>query len=117
MAGAAPSEATNSDYGRSVCLSAIQTRVERKQSVPEQPRELGTSGLGVSPMKGIGGKKLGRVDPARRPVILSGLQPEQEKAIDVFREIYGMLEDYAPAWYSEELHERAKRALRALARG
>jgi hypothetical protein len=62
-------------------------------------------------------KKLGRADPARKHENLSGLQAEQEKAIDVFQEIYELLEDYAPAWFSKKLHERTKEALRVLGRG
>jgi len=42
---------------------------------------------------------------------------ERERSIDVFQEIYKLLEDYAPAWYSEELHGRTKAALRILGRG
>jgi hypothetical protein len=30
----------------------------------------------------------------------------------VLRELYELLEDYAPAWYSEEHHERAVAALK-----
>jgi hypothetical protein len=62
------------------------------------------------------GERPGGVDSAREHRTLSEPQTEQEKAIEVFREIYEMLEDYAPAWYSEELHERAKKALRVLGR-
>lgn len=34
------------------------------------------------------------------------------KAIDVFVELYELLEQYSPAWYGEELHERVQDALR-----
>jgi hypothetical protein len=63
-----------------------------RQSEPEQPEEAGT----------VQGK-------------LTELA-ERERAIDVFQEIYKLLEDYAPAWFSEELHERMKAALRILGR-
>jgi hypothetical protein len=42
---------------------------------------------------------------------------ERERTIDVFQEIYKLLEDYAPAWYSEELHGRTEAALRIFGRG
>jgi uncharacterized protein (UPF0276 family) len=38
----------------------------------------------------------------------------REKAIEVLGELYSLLEDYGPAWYSEHLHYQAEAALRAL---
>lgn len=35
----------------------------------------------------------------------------QAKAIEVFAELYELLEQYSPAWYGEDLHERAQDAL------
>ena len=52
----------------------------------------------------------------RKALKLTRLRGKQGKAIDVFCEIYQLLEDFAPAWYSEELHERANEALRVLGR-
>lgn len=62
------------------------------------------------------GKTPGRVDSAKRDAPPPQVQAKQEKAIDVFREIYELLEDYAPTWYSQELHERMREALRVLGR-
>jgi hypothetical protein len=52
----------------------------------------------------------------RRAADLARLRAKQEKAIDVFCEVYRLLEDFAPAWYPEELRERTKEALRILGR-
>jgi len=49
-------------------------------------------------------------------------EPEKRKApaalnpIIVLRELFELLEDYAPAWYSEENHRRAEAILKAGAR-
>ena len=49
-------------------------------------------------------------------------EPEKRKApaalnpITVLRELFELLEDYAPAWYSEENHRRAEAILKAGAR-
>ena len=34
--------------------------------------------------------------------------------VDVYTEMFNLLEDYAPAWYTEELHTRAAAGLDAL---
>jgi len=39
-----------------------------------------------------------------------------ERVGNTIVELYQLLEGYAPAWYTEELHERAEAALRALGR-
>jgi hypothetical protein len=39
---------------------------------------------------------------------------DKAAALGVFAELYELLEDYAPTWYSEDLHHRAEAALRAL---
>lgn len=39
---------------------------------------------------------------------------DREEAVDsraVLRELFELLEDYAPAWYTEKLHNRAAAAL------
>lgn len=36
------------------------------------------------------------------------------KAIRVFADLCELLEEYAPSWYSEEVHDRAQRALHLL---
>jgi len=33
------------------------------------------------------------------------------EAVEVFAEMFALLDDYAPAWYSEDLHDRAQAAL------
>ena len=42
-----------------------------------------------------------------RPIKLS-------QAVETFAQMFELLEDYAPAWYSEDLHNRAEAALRHL---
>ena len=39
-----------------------------------------------------------------RPIKLS-------QAVETFAQMFELLEDYAPTWYSEELHHRAEAAL------
>lgn len=40
------------------------------------------------------------------------LELQRSKLTDALGELYGLLEEYAPAWYTESHHERAKFALR-----
>jgi hypothetical protein len=42
------------------------------------------------------------------------LNIERTKAVDTLTELVKLLEDYAPTWYTEEIHERAEAALRTL---
>jgi len=35
-------------------------------------------------------------------------------AVEALAELYELLEEYAPVWYSEDLHHRAEAALRVL---
>jgi hypothetical protein len=42
------------------------------------------------------------------------LQPQLASVIEAFRELFNLLEEYAPPWYTEEHHNRAVAALRAL---
>jgi hypothetical protein len=37
---------------------------------------------------------------------------EQPEAIEVLEELFLLLEEYAPAWYTERLHNRVRSALR-----
>jgi hypothetical protein len=39
---------------------------------------------------------------------------DRAKAIDVMAELYRLLEDYGPTWYTEDLHYQSEAALRAL---
>ena len=41
-------------------------------------------------------------------------QMTRTEVTEVFAELFALLEDYGPAWYSEELHDRAEAALEAL---
>lgn len=38
----------------------------------------------------------------------------RSEAVKVFAKMFELLEEYAPAWYSEDLHDRAQAALRHL---
>jgi hypothetical protein len=42
------------------------------------------------------------------------LQPQLAAIVEAFRELFNLLEEYAPSWYTEEHHNRAVAALRAL---
>ena len=48
-----------------------------------------------------------------QPKRSDAFQPQSEFA-GVFRELFNLLEEYAPLWYTEEHHNRAVAALRAL---
>lgn len=37
---------------------------------------------------------------------------QRSEAVAVFAEMFDLLEEYAPVWYSEEMHKRAEAALR-----
>jgi hypothetical protein len=39
---------------------------------------------------------------------------DKAAAVEALAELYELLEEYAPTWYSEELHHRAEAALRVL---
>ena len=39
------------------------------------------------------------------------LKVDLAEAVDSFAELYDLLEDYSPMWYSEEIHDRAQSAL------
>lgn len=41
-----------------------------------------------------------------------GLEQGVPTPLTVLKELFQLLEDYAPAWYTEELHNRAVAALR-----
>jgi len=45
---------------------------------------------------------------------ITELELDRVEAIKVLCELYNLLEDYGPTWYSEGLHNRAEAALRAL---
>lgn len=46
--------------------------------------------------------------------LTSEVDVDRAKAIQVLGELYNLLEDYGPTWYSEDLHLQAQAALRAL---
>ena len=39
---------------------------------------------------------------------------DKAAAVEALAELYELLEEYAPVWYSEDLHHRAEAALRIL---
>jgi hypothetical protein len=41
------------------------------------------------------------------------LQPQLASVVEAFRELFNLLEEYAPPWYTEEHHNRAVAALRS----
>jgi hypothetical protein len=43
------------------------------------------------------------------------VRQEQEQALDALKMLFDLLEEYAPAWYSEEHHRQALSALEASA--
>ena len=45
------------------------------------------------------------------------LEAQSVYVAEVFRELFNLLEQYAPVWYTEEHHNRALAALRALKEG
>ena len=47
------------------------------------------------------------------PMTTTGIRPtpQQTDVLQVLNEVYQLLDDYAPAWYSEELHAKLTRAL------
>ena len=44
----------------------------------------------------------------------SALEAESGYVEEVFRELFNLLEQYAPVWYTEDHHNRALAAVRAL---
>jgi hypothetical protein len=44
--------------------------------------------------------------PKDKPTAAASLTPKV-----VLKEVFELLEDYAPAWYTEEIHDRIKTAL------
>jgi hypothetical protein len=49
-----------------------------------------------------------------RPIqgYVTQLESQRAKLGEALRELYDLLEEYAPAWYTEDQHNRAKSALR-----
>ena len=39
---------------------------------------------------------------------------DKAAAVEALAELYELLEEYAPTWYTEEMHHRAEAALRVL---
>lgn len=46
--------------------------------------------------------------------VTTELEMDRAKAIEVLRELFNLLEDYGPTWYTEELHYQGEAALRLL---
>jgi hypothetical protein len=51
--------------------------------------------------------------PASQPIPIDLHSRQEVAAKAALEELYQLLEDYGPAWYTEEHHERAVRALQA----
>jgi hypothetical protein len=50
----------------------------------------------------------------RYPYEVPDANVQLARATDALAELYQLLEDYAPTWYSEQHHKKAESALRAL---
>jgi hypothetical protein len=54
---------------------------------------------------------------ARKPFVSRvELEVQTKDALDALREVYDLLEQYAPAWYPQELHDKVGSILRQLAK-
>ena len=42
----------------------------------------------------------------------SGMEVDRVRLLDALEELHRLLEEYAPAWYTQEHHEKAEAALR-----
>jgi len=57
------------------------------------------------------------VDPvAQFEAPLGEAREQKQDPAEVLAELYGLLEDYAPAWYTLEHHQKAEMALRVVYR-
>lgn len=56
------------------------------------------------------------ISPAKSDLLTSREPSAQETAHEVLVELYLLLEEYGPLWYTEGHHRRATRALAAMAR-
>jgi len=57
--------------------------------------------------------KYDRVTPANEAFV-ANLKRERAQLAEALNELYELLEEYAPSWYSEDQHEKAKAALELL---
>lgn len=58
-----------------------------------------------------------QISPQRNPADRNARNSEQLQSAnpkDVFMELFELLEEYGPKWYTEEQHNRAMAALRVL---
>lgn len=53
-------------------------------------------------------------ETVREPVYIDGYDQKPVSAAAALRELYELLEEYSPMWYSEEAHLRARAALRQI---
>lgn len=56
--------------------------------------------------------EIDEVSAAVTPVRMEGYRMERVTPIAALRELFELLEDYSPMWYTEETRERAMSALR-----
>jgi hypothetical protein len=51
---------------------------------------------------------------AQLPDDASEIKLQLTRAMEALAELYGLLEEYAPSWYTQQHHQRAESALRLL---
>jgi len=62
-------------------------------------------------LESLGGEIKNLIVAIRSAQEAEGKRLQSGKVADVFMELFNLLEDYAPLWYTEEHHLRAKEAL------
>lgn len=50
----------------------------------------------------------------KHTVSMDNFPQEPASAVSALRELYALLEDYSPMWYTQEVHDRASAALSRL---
>ena len=65
-------------------------------------------------LESLGGEIKNLIVAIRSPQEAEGKRLQSAKIADVFMELFNLLEEYSPLWYTEEHHRRAKEALEVL---
>ena len=65
-------------------------------------------------LKSLGGEIKTLIVAIRSAQEAEGKRLQSAKVADVFMELFKLLEEYGPAWYTEEHHRRATEALEVL---
>jgi len=65
-------------------------------------------------LKSLGGEIKNLIAAIRSAQDVEGKRLQSAKVRDVFVELFNLLEQYAPAWYTQEHHRRATEALEVL---